>query len=287
MNQFFSINWFGSMNWAMSMNCFFLMNWPLSAQDLEPNIELRHERMGRTEDVRVRYLQDLCRLWPPAKKVMEAKKLPAPQLHEKGRLMADLDRANIVKPEVPPSTRYPPDRKPPSKKKRSDANQLEEDKAWYLAGAVHPEFGRLRSAKLSDKVAVSYWNRFCLFVAFVDTTFAVFGSAWDYLSAEHVEAYFSHLGCGVPKKGGRLEPASSGWLDTVKRTFNSMAGCFVWPHMDDQQWAVYSDRTLQANVLALNAAQTMARQKMRGDIFVPDHHRQFGCTSKPGVSMNS
>lgn len=168
MNQFFSINWFGSMNWAMSMNCFFLMNWPLSAQDLEPNIELRHERMGRTEDVRVRYLQDLCRLWPPAKKVMEAKKLPAPQLHEKGRLMADLDRANIVKPEVPPSTRYPPDRKPPSKKKRSDANQLEEDKAWYLAGAVHPEFGRLRSAKLSDKVAVSYWNRFCLFVAFVD-----------------------------------------------------------------------------------------------------------------------
>ena len=173
------------------------------------------------------------------------------------------------------------DRKPPSKKKRSDANQLEEDKAWYLAGAVHPEFGRLRSA------AVSYWNRFCLFVVFVDTTFAVFGSAWDYLSAEHVEAYFSHLGCGVPKKGGRLEPASSGWLDTVKRTFDSMADCFVCPHMDDQQWAVYSDRTLQAKVLALKAAQTMARQKVRGDILVPDHHRQFDRNCKPGVSMNS
>ena len=78
---------------------------------------------------------------------------------------ADLDRVIIRDPEVPRSLRYPVDRKAPSRKRRAEAQHLAEDREWYLDGAHTEEWGKLRSARLSRKTAVHYWDRFCLFIA--------------------------------------------------------------------------------------------------------------------------
>ena len=133
------------------------------------------------------------------------------------------------------------------------------------------------SARLSRKAAVHYWDRFCLFIAFIDGLGPNdCSSVWDYLAIENVERFFSHLGEGIEKKGGKKEPASSGWLDTVKRTINSFPYCFVWPYLTAEQWEVYSERMASAKAQALKAAQSMAKQKSRGDLFVPDPNRCIG-----------
>ena len=51
-----------------------------------------------------------------------------------------------------------------------------------------------------------------------------------------------------------MEAPSSGWLGTVKRTPNSIAYCFVFPRLTEQQWEVYSTRMLNAKSLALREA---------------------------------
>ena len=65
---------------------------------------------------------------------------------------------------------------------------------------------------------------------------------------------FGLVGWGIKKKGGKVEAPSSGWLGTVKRTPNSIAYCFVFPRLTEQQWEVYSTRMLNAKSLALREA---------------------------------
>ena len=208
----------------------------------------------------------------------------APRLPDKGKMQADGARAQIVAPEVAPSLRYPASSnlvkkwpqillcrgRPPSQKKRAETGYLEDERLWYINGAMHDPYGRLRSARLSDKSAASYWNRFLLYVAFVNERFGKQDTVRAYLDAAFIEAYFSSIGEGVMKKGGSKEPASSHWIDTVKRTLNSITYCFLWPHLTQEQWLVYENRILQAKILASKAAQTMARQRQRGDLFVAD-----------------
>ena len=165
-------------------------------------------------------------------------------------------------------------RQAPFEEKRADAENLAAEKAWYIAGGFHDEYGRLRSAKLSDKSATEYWNRFCLFVAFIDENGGPHDSVWAYMDAPYLERYFSHIGEGVEKKA-KMEPASSGWIDTVKRTMNSLAGCFVWPYVTEDQWTVYVGRIDQARTLCLKAAQAMGRTEPKVTSLSPMPTGQF------------
>ena len=147
---------------------------------------------------------------------------------------------------------------------------------WYLEGARHPQHGRLLSARLAASTAKSYWHRFQLFVAFVEKREGQQKKVLDYMQIDRVEACFSSLGEGIVKKGGKVEPPSSGWLDTVKRTLNSIAYCFVFPEVTDETWATYMNRMLNAKSFALKGAQSMGRAKQRGDFFVVDPNRADG-----------
>lgn len=113
-------------------------------------------------------------------------------------------------PEVPRGLRYPADRRAPCRKKRADAQHFADDRGWYLDNAFTEEWGKLRYASLS----VQYWDRFCLFVSFMDGLGPnKFSAVWDYLAVGNVERYFSHLGEGIEKKGGRKEPTClDGWI---------------------------------------------------------------------------
>ena len=152
-----------------------------------------------------------------------------PSLPGRSMLAADLDKAKITEPEVPVSKRYPTDRKAPSRKLRAEGEQLAEQKAHYLAGAVHETYGRLRSPRLSDGVAAAYWNRFLLIAGWMDEhQGGPFDTVQEYLTAENLEAFWSFLGeKGVEKKGGKRVPASSGWVDSLQRVLNSLLYCFL------------------------------------------------------------
>ncbi|CAE7668769.1 OTU9, partial [Symbiodinium pilosum] len=70
-----------------------------------------------------------------------------------------------------------------------------DDPGHDLAGAVHATYGRLRSPRLSDGVAAACWNRFLLIAGWMDEhRGGPFDTVQEYLTAEHLEAFWSFLG---------------------------------------------------------------------------------------------
>ena len=166
---------------------------------------------------------------------------------------------------------------------RSDGAHLQADEEWYVAGAVDPTWARLRSARLSDKSAAIYWQRFLLYVAWVDERHQgaegqnAYATAAEYLNIEDLELYFAHLGNEpVIGSGGDKRPASSGWLDTVKRNLNSLCTCFVWPTLTEEDWVQFKRRLDNAKAGSLKGTQEQATLKRRGDAWVLDVTRPEG-----------
>ena len=61
---------------------------------------------------------------------------------------------------------------PPVKTYRSHGNHLAEDRDWWLQGAYWDGAPR-RDANLSDSTALLYWQRFRIFIKYVDEWFGV------------------------------------------------------------------------------------------------------------------
>lgn len=85
---------------------------------------------------------------------------------------------------------------------------------WYLEGALHKDYGRLRSAKLKTSTAGTYWDRFCLFVKFVDEQRKQENSCKsvaEYMAVLNVEAYF-HMLATTPLRSNQNLSGSSLWV---------------------------------------------------------------------------
>jgi hypothetical protein len=198
-------------------------------------------------------------------------------LPDRSLLAADRATASIVAPLVELPRRK--EKTPPSRKKRADDMHLDTCRAFYVSGGDHPVHGRLRSATLSDEVAGSYWNRFLLFVRFVDDNAdrsPAHGTVREYLQIKHLEAYFKHLAATPIKTKSRETPVSTGWLDAVKRALNSLADVFVRPDCTPHEWAAYTLRSQTAKSKAVKDTQAAPKPRRADDQFEPDPSRPDG-----------
>lgn len=73
-----------------------------------------------------------------------------------------------------------------------------------------------------------------------------------------------------------MEPASSGWLDTVKRTLNLLAYCFVWPHVTEEQWAMAGVVSAFTQKLISGMRRNRKARPARAEKNLSAHAKQWG-----------